>query len=140
MYGLRATDPAAAAMVAAPQQQPEFYDEWEPYVFDTDLTALQEKRELSQLIGDTEFLWTCVWGNSDGAYQINIKKPNGRLLFSSMVNNVNFIGTAAFPVNVKPAVRLVPNSRLSIDITDTSNAANTVQIVFGGFRRYPLSR
>jgi hypothetical protein len=111
-------------------------------VFDLVLAGSAEQRDLSQTFPkDSGFLVTGLAGVSTGDYKLQIQLPDGTLLTSAPVRNVNLIGTAQFPTPIFPAVKVPAGGRIGItSITDLSGNANTIQIVFLGVRLYPLSR
>jgi len=71
----------------------------------------------------------------------------GRTLMNLPINARNLFGAGnplgigeILPANLKDAIILPPSSTLQIAVTDLSGAPNTVQLVFGGYRWYDLSK
>ncbi len=119
---------------------PQYYEEPAEYVYEVSLTALQALVDQSRFVdSDADFMWMAVKGNATGDYSVRFRMPNGRYIQNAQVNADNAIGTAQFPVPVGAVAVPVPAAgRIGIDITDLSNAPNTVQLVFMGVRRYPV--
>jgi len=115
----------------------QYYPEAGLEPFDLVLTALQAKTDLSQYFGrDHDFLVTGLAGTQTGSYKLQLILPDFRQLSTAQVNNSNLIGTAQFPVPIWPAIRVPAGGKIGINITDLSNAGNTIQIVFLGVRLY----
>lgn len=107
------------------------------YVWKRSLTALQAAPDLAQFIdGDSDFLLTAIYGRSTSTFTLNIRDASGRLIYSAEADSRNVIGTAQFPVPLRPALWYPAAGKIGISITDTSNAANEVEIVFAGIRRF----
>lgn len=114
-----------------------YYDEAGGYVFDYVLNANQIALGLSVPIDqDSDFIWMATYGTQTGTYKVNFKTARGRQIFSSPVNSLNAIGTAQFPTVWEPAFTYNASGRIMLDLTDTSGAQNTVQLVFLGVRRF----
>lgn len=116
---------------------PNFVEEPAQYIFSYTLTALQSVGRVPVNIDrDSDFLLTGVNGSSTGTYTLNFRLPSGRLIGSAQVNNTNFIGTANQPTAIgPPPLYRAGSTGPEIDLTDTSNASNVLQIVFSGIRR-----
>jgi len=128
-----------AAVTQDPQATQQFYDEPASYPFDVTLTANQALKDLSQFFDrDSDFYWTGLVGTQTGAYNLRLQLPSGRFLSSAPVKNTNLVGTAQFPVPIFPAVRVPGGGKIGIEVTDTSGAGNTIQLVFIGIRRFRI--
>jgi hypothetical protein len=79
------------------------------------------------LIASSTGPFTCRFG--DGA--------TGRFFMSRPVNNVNLFGTALQPFPMLPPYVWKRQGSISLDLTDTSGAPNTIQIVFSGKKIFP---
>jgi hypothetical protein len=85
---------------------------------------------------DSDFMLTGVNGSSTGGYNLNFRLPRGRQVGSALVAAANLIGAANQPTSIgPPPVYRAGSTGPEIDLTDTSNAGNTIQIVFSGVRR-----
>jgi len=117
--------------------QPQFTEEPAQYIFGYTLTANQAVQRIPVNIDrDSDFLLTGINGSSTGTYTLNVRLPSGRLLGSAQVNNTNFIGTANQPTAIgPPPIYRAGSTGPELDLTDTSGAGNTLQIVFSGIRR-----
>lgn len=116
---------------------PSFYEEVFQYVFQVTLTASQAVKEQRQTIDrDADFIWTAVWGTQTGNYSVQFRDANGRIMSSGELRNANAIGTAQFPVPMmKP--RLIPGGGfITMNLTELSVASNTIELVFGGYKRF----
>jgi hypothetical protein len=119
-----ATPPPAAAAVV--NETPEGYD----LVLDVTLTALQAKTDLAlQVPSDADVIWFATKGESTGAYKLRYLLPNGRYTSSALERNTCKVGTGAFPVPEFPPRRLQASAVIKVEMTDTSNAENTIQLV-----------
>jgi hypothetical protein len=120
---------------------PSFYEETFQYVFQISLTSNQVVKEQRQTIDrDADFIWTAIWGTQTGAYSIQFRDAQGRIMSSGEVRNVNAVGTAQFPVPLmKP--RIIPGGGfITMNLTELSGAGNTIELVFGGFKRFKTAR
>jgi hypothetical protein len=117
--------------------QPQFVEEPANYVFNYTLTALQSVQRVPVNIDrDSDFMLTGINGSSTGSYNLNFRLPSGRQIGSALVASTNLIGAANQPTSIgPPPVYRAGSTGPEIDLTDTSNANNTLQIVFSGVRR-----
>lgn len=118
--------------------QPQYVEEPANFVFLITLNALQPLTRVPVPIDrDTDFLWTGLNGSSTGSYTINIVLPSGRYMNSSQIQNANQVSPAAnqpTAIGPPPLYRAGSSGPL-LDLTDTSNASNTIELVFSGIRR-----
>jgi hypothetical protein len=117
--------------------QPQFVEEPGIYVFNYTLTALQSVQRVPVNIDrDSDFMLTGVNGSSTGGYNLNFRLPSGRQVCSALIANTNLIGAANQPTSIgPPPVYRAGSTGPEIDLTDTSNAGNTIQVIFSGVRR-----
>jgi hypothetical protein len=122
---------AAAAAASQYVEEPCFY------VYQVALTANQALRDQAVPVDrDADFMLTGIHGTSTSTYTINFRLPSGRQFANTQLHNVNLVGTAAEPALVGPApVYAAGSVGPALDITDTSGAGNTVEIIFSGIRR-----
>jgi hypothetical protein len=108
------------------------------YVFQLALTALQTLRNQKVPIDvDSDFMLTGIHGTSTGSFTLNMRLPSGRMLSNNQLQNTNLIGTANQPTAIGPApVYIAAGTGPALDLTDTSNAGNTLEICFSGIRRF----
>lgn len=132
-------DPLAQPVYTDPTTGARYSAEPGIEVFDLVMLANQTQTDLAQSFPrDSAFLWTGLAGTSTGAYQLQIQLPDGTLLTSASIRNVNIVGTAQFPVPMFPAVFVPAGARIGIPIiTNLTAAGNTIQLVFNGVRLYP---
>lgn len=111
------------------------------YVLNQVLTALQDFNGAIQIQQDADFEWVFRIANQTGTFQIEIKDlATGRVLMNFPVNNANYFGTAQLPFpNLEPYV-FARSSSIGVRLIDTSNAGNTVQIVFEGNKLFPANQ
>jgi hypothetical protein len=128
-----------SSLLTAPgaSAQPTFVEEPAIYVFQLTLTANQALQRVPVNIDrDSDFLLTGINGSSTGTYSLNVRLPSGRLIGSSQINNVNFIGAANQPTSIgPPPIYRAGSTGPELDLTETSGSSNIVQIVFNGIRR-----
>jgi hypothetical protein len=122
---------------AAPAGTAAYVEEPAVYVVHFTLTALQQVQRIPVTIDkDSEFCLTGVNGSATGAYTLNFRLPSGRLIASAQMSAANFVGTANQPTAIgPPQVYRSGSSGPELDLTDTSNAGNTIQLIFSGTRR-----
>lgn len=119
-------------------QQPDFIEEPGVYVFTYALTALQAVQRVPVNIDrDSDFLLVAINGSSTGTYTLNFRLPSGRLYASQQVTNGQFVSSAPnqpTPIGPPPIYR-AGSTGPELDLTDTSNAGNNIQLVFQGIKR-----
>jgi hypothetical protein len=128
----------SAATPSASANQPQYVEEPVVYVFLIALNALQALQRVPVPIDrDSDFLWTGLNGSSTGSYTLNITLPSGRYLCSSNIQNGNLVSPAANQPSAigPPAIYRAGSSGPMLDLTDTSNAGNTIELAFSGIRR-----
>jgi hypothetical protein len=121
-----------------PTPQSQYSEEPALYVFQIVLTPLQALRAQKIPIDlDSDFILTGINGTSTGLYTVNVLLPSGRMLSNVPLRSDNLIGTANQPtaLPVTPIYKMASIGP-ALDLTDTSNANNTLEIVFSGIRRY----
>ena len=118
--------------------QPNFVEEPATYVANLTLTSmLHLERVPVNIDRDSDFLMTGINGTSTGGYTINFRLPSGRLIGSQEMINSQFVSNAPNqPTAIgPPPVYRAGSTGPEINITDTSGAGNTVQLIFSGIRR-----
>lgn len=118
--------------------QPNFVEEPATYVFNYTLTSGQAVTRVPVNIDrDSDFLLTGINGTSTGGYTLNVRLPSGRLIASQQMINSQFVSNAPNqPTAIgPPPVYRAGSTGPELDLTDTSLAGNTLQIIFSGLRR-----
>ncbi len=93
---------------------------------------------LSTTVGiviDADADFQAIWliANSTGAFNARFgDAATGRYFMSGLIANVNLFGTALAPFPMLPPYVFKRQGSITIDLTDTSAAPNTIQIVFSG--------
>lgn len=107
------------------------------YVFKRSLLASEKAPNLRQPIdGDSDFVLTAIYGRSTGTFTLNISDRAGKPIYSAEADSRNVMGTAQFPVPIRPALWFPAGGQISISATDTSAAPNDLEIVFQGIKRF----
>lgn len=121
--------------------KPGFVDIDFTYPYDVVLTALQTLTDQSLAIqNDADFAWCAVIVSAyTGAFSIRFSDTSGYYLSSGLINYNAFLdGGNPIPYPIFPEVIIPAGGRIGIDITDLSNASNTVEVLFRGVKRYRL--
>jgi hypothetical protein len=104
------------------------------------LTALGKLQPTLQIDQDSDFEWIWVVSDQTGAWNVILKDAStGRTLSNSPVNNDNFSGTAQLPFPLVEPYLIARSAVVSATVTDLSNAGNTVQLVFRGYKLFPVA-
>jgi hypothetical protein len=110
------------------------------YVYDVTLTALQALQSQSIPIQtDSEFYLRGVYvSTSTGTFTFRFSDANNYYFSDTQLASSSFSTFAGQPTVILPEVWYPAGGKLSIDITDTSNSNNTIEIVFIGVKRYAV--
>lgn len=104
------------------------------------LTALQNLPATLQIDQDSDFEWIWVVADQTGAWKIQVRDGStGRTLSNNAVNNDNYAGTAQLPFPLVEPYLIARSTVMTASVTDLSNAGNTVQLVFRGYKLFPVS-
>ncbi len=108
------------------------------YVYSRTLTANQVVTSDSlSLDTDSDFyLRGMVRAAATGAFTYKIADESGYYLSNANLSSNSLPPNAALPLPIVPQIRYSAGGRITIDITDTSGAENTIELHFIGFRRY----
>jgi hypothetical protein len=111
------------------------------YLYDVVLTANQFLRDQSvSTTNDADFAWRAlVVALNTGAFNIRFADSQGFYLSNGMIASANLIGDAASPWPVFPEILIPAGGRVGVDIQDTSNAGNTIEILLRGVKRYRIA-
>lgn len=105
------------------------------------LTALQANLPFTlQIDQDSDFEWIWTVGDRTGAYKIQLRDGStGRTLSNTQVNDDNFAGTAQLPFPLVEPYLIARSTSMQATVTDLSNAGNTIQLVFRGYKLFPVA-
>ena len=116
-----------------------------PYAFSWSLTqaqnnalaALGTARPSIKITADAAMIATLITGASTGEYTIFMRTDSSdRILMQFPIHSAAMVGTAERPFPFPKPLLLAPNTTLSFDITDLSNAVNEVWFTLWGFKVY----
>lgn len=111
------------------------------YPYDVVLTANQFLRDQAvSTTNDADFaVRGLVIATYTGAFNLRISDSQGFYLSNGVIASANLIGDAASPFVIFPELLIPAGGKIGIDIQDTSNAGNTIEILFRGVKRYRIS-
>ncbi len=111
------------------------------YPYDVILTALQFLRDQAiSTTNDADFCWRAVViASSTGSFNVRFADSQGYFLSNGMIVSANIIGDAASPYPIFPEIIIPAGGRIGIDIQDTSNAGNTIELLTRGVKRYRIA-
>jgi hypothetical protein len=75
-----------------------------------------------------------------GNFQVQFIDPTGYQLMSGMINSAAISTTSSDPTVFSPTHPFPAGSKIQIIIQDLSGAANTIQIVFKGVKRFKIAQ
>lgn len=105
------------------------------YVYNVVLTASQSLQDNKSIDPDADFILEAISiPLATGAF--TFRYSDSRLYWTSDSQIASVIYTAIDPYPVAPPLIIPAGGRIGIDLTDTSVATNTIQIVFRGAKRY----
>lgn len=121
----------------AVDREPQYAEESAEYVVDVVLLANAETNVTRSIDTDSDFLWVAKCGTQTGIYEVQFFLPNGRSMSGgTRVRNANYVGTAQFPVPLRPPELLPGGSQVRVNIKDLSGAGNTIQILLIGIKQF----
>ena len=101
------------------------------------LTALGTQRPSIKITADAAMIATLITGASTGEYTCFMRTDSSdRQLMQFPIHSAALVGTAERPFPLPKPLMLAPNTTISFDITDLSNAQNEVYFTFCGFKVY----
>lgn len=117
-----------------------FQDQAFDYTYDVVLTALESlKDQVVPIFTEADFAWRgLVVSLNTGPFSIRFTDGQGYYLSSGLIHVNNLQGTPGDPWIQFPETLYPAGGRVGIDITDLSNATNTIQILLRGVNRYRL--
>ena len=103
----------------------------------TNLTALGTARPNVQTSSDAAHVVTAITGSSTGEYSVFMRTDSSdRQLMPLPIISAAMVGTAERPFFLPKPLLLAPNTTVSFDIVDLSNAVNEVWFTLWGFKVY----
>lgn len=111
------------------------------YPYDVVLTALQTLNgQAISTTNDADFAWRAIIvASATGSFTIKFYDSQEFALSNSPLQSSNIVGDASSPFPVFPEILIPAGGRIGIDIADTSNAGNTVEILCRGVKRYRIA-
>lgn len=122
------------------------------YVLNAVLTALQQVTFTIQIQQKADFEWLNRIASSTGSFRVRIQdgatgrdlitfnpQISGSTLAPNTVANANYFGSAQLPNPLLQPYTFARSSSIVVTLIDTSNAGNTIEIVFDGFSLYPAA-
>lgn len=111
------------------------------YPYDVVLTANQFLRDQSiSTTNDADFAWRgLVIAYSTSSFNVRFSDSQGFYLSNGMIASANIIGDAASPFPIFPEILIPAGGRIGIDIQDTSNAQNTIELLARGVKRFRIA-
>ncbi len=101
------------------------------------LTPLGTQRPSIKITADAAMIATLITGASTGEYSIFMRTDSSdRQLMIYPIHSAAMVGTAERPFPLPKPLMLAPNTTLSFDIVDLSNAENEVWFTLWGFKVY----
>jgi hypothetical protein len=111
------------------------------YPYDVTLTALQFLRDQSiSTTNDADFAWRgIVSAFATGSFNVRFADSQGFYLSNGMIASANLTADAASPYPVFPEILIPAGGRIGIDIQDTSNAQNVIELLMRGVKRFRIA-
>lgn len=103
----------------------------------TALAPLGTRRASIKVSADAAFVASYIAGTSTGEYLAFMRTDaSDRQLMDDPIHSAAMVGTAERPFILPKPLLLAPNTTISFDLTDLSNAINEVYFTFWGFKVY----
>ena len=111
------------------------------YPYDVQLSANQFLRDQSiSTTNDADFAWRAlVIGDSTGPFNVRFADSQGFYLANGMIASANILGDPSSPYPVFPEIIIPAGGRIGVDIQDTSDATNTIQLLLKGVKRFRIA-
>jgi hypothetical protein len=111
------------------------------YPYDVVLTADQFLRDQTiSTTNDADFAWRAiVIATMTGPFNVRFADSQGYYLSNGMIASANLIGDASSPFPVFPEILIPAGGRIGIDIQDTSDDTNTIELLCRGVKRYRIA-
>jgi hypothetical protein len=111
------------------------------YPYDVILTANQFLRDQSvSTTNDADFAWRAlIVAVATGSFNVRFADSQGYYLSNGVIASANLQGDAASPYPIFPEIIIPAGGRIGIDIQDTSDAGNTIELLCRGVKRYRIA-
>jgi len=120
--------------------QLEKYRDLDPFTYTfnpTALGALGTGIAVTNIQADSDFIITKLVATSTGTFRAQIADLSCGWLYSdNFIDNVNLFGTAQQPNVLLHPQLVLANSSIQVQLSDTSNAENTIQIAVEGIKAF----
>lgn len=94
-------------------------------------------RDFQQIEHDSDFIWRAVFVNaSTGTFSVRFNNNGWYYYSNAPMLSTNLQGDASSPYPWWPESRIPAGGRIGIDLVDLTGAANTIEIVFRGIKRF----
>lgn len=133
---MRRYDIPRALAGMADSTPPGFRDESKWYVVNFTLTANQSQRGVVDIELDADFIWRAHCYASTSTFTLQFTDHKGFSLSNAPVASANYSNDPANPTAWESEITVPKRAKITIDVTDTSGAGNTVQIVLIGVHRF----
>ena len=111
------------------------------YTYNVTLTALQTlSSQTTSILTTADFVWRGLLFSSTGTFSVRFQDGQQYYLSNDFIFSSNLPNTAGDPFPFFPQVFYPAGGKIVLDIQDTSNAGNTIQISFMGASRYVVSK
>jgi hypothetical protein len=111
------------------------------YTYDVVLSALQNlPNQAVAISNDADFAARAITlASSTGSFQFRLSDSQGYYLSNGYLQSaILLVAGAALPFTMFPEVIFPSGGKIGIDLIDTSNATNTIQLLFHGVKRYEV--
>ena len=110
------------------------------YVYNNTLTALQAlNNEVVSIFTEADFAWRGLIFSTTGLFSVQFQDGQGYYLSAGQMFSTNLANTPGDPFPIFPEVLYPAGGRIFLNITDLSNASNTIQLLFVGVNRYRIT-
>lgn len=110
------------------------------YIYNNTLTALQVlNNEVVSIFTEADFAWRGLIFSATGLFSVQFQDGQGYFLSTVQMFSSNMANTPGDPWPVFPEVLYPAGGRIFLNITDLSNAPNTIQLLFVGVNRYRIT-
>jgi hypothetical protein len=111
------------------------------YPYDVILTANQFLPNQSvSTTNDADFAWRAlIIAVATGSFNVRFADSQGYYLSNGVIASANLQGDAASPYPIFPEIIIPAGGRIGIDIQDTSDAGNTIELLCRGVKRYRIA-
>ncbi len=107
------------------------------YVHDAVLTALLRRVDQIPIHNDSDFAWRGIVINvATGPFTVRFSDSQWYFLSSGPILSANLQGDASSPYVIFPELVIPAGGRVDVELTDTSGAPNTIQLLLRGVKRY----